>query len=212
MQNASSPTTEPRVGFIVGDDLDKLLVETLGHKVAEQAGGLPRPRFSIIRVNGSPQVRYIYPEIASLMERGCRRVIVVFDTEAIEGETAALLRQLQKGLFEWGLLERVDLVPVTPSTAGWILADREAVEQVAGAPVSEERSQRGAESREELEAWLGGEKRHLREKLGEVVTRLDPERIRAGNTDGSFAKFEACLLAALRLQVERGLAEGPVAS
>jgi hypothetical protein len=72
--------------------------------------------------------------------------------------------------------------------------------------------QGGSGLREELEKWLGGEKHHLREKLGEVVTRLRPERIRAGNTDGSFARFEECLLAAVRLQVERGLTEGPVAS
>ncbi|HEX8440033.1 hypothetical protein [Archangium sp.] len=212
MQNPSSLPEVPKVGFLVGDDLDKLLVETLGRKVVEQSGGLPQPRFSTIRVYGSPQVRYIYPEIATLVERGCRRVIVVFDTETIEGEPATLLRELQKGLVEWGLLERVDLMPVTPSTAGWILADREAVEQVAGAPLLEECLPRGAGPREELEAWLGGEKHHLQEKLGEVVTRLSPERIRARNTDGSFARFEECLLAAIRLQVERGLAEGPSVS
>lgn len=180
------PLPPRRIGFIVDGDTDKLLVETLGRKVLSPLA--PPPCLATVRVYGSPWVRYIFPELSWLLEKGCDKVLAVFDTETEDPrEIDSLLAGLQVGLARWRMLDKVDLVPVTPDITRWLLADNRLLEQVPGALELAAHLREARDPRWSLQ-HLSAESQAVLETL---ISRLDPERLRA--QEPSFDRFARAL-------------------
>jgi hypothetical protein len=174
------------LGLIVERDLHKRCVETLARKTVAQLHPASRLLLATIRVGDAPWQRFIFPEVVSLLERGCQHVLVVFDTHTTDAQDiASQVRTIRGPLAAAGLMDRVVLLPVAPSILHWLLADRAALAQVAEGPVPRHRLRRSDDLPAFLEALFGQEPS---DKLEALLAQLDPSRI--AHRDACFAEFQ----------------------
>jgi hypothetical protein len=186
MTHEHSSAPQPKLGFLVEGDVDKLLVEVLARKVASQLSPPVQPRLATVRLAGTPRVRKMISEILFLVDKGYTPAVVVFDTDTVPPDS--YVAELESRLAANRVHDLARLVPVIPCIEAWVLADEAAVQQVAGKPPPSAAERADRTPKEVLEQWLGGWGPREQEQ---VAALLDPERIRLH--DASFAHFEQLL-------------------
>jgi hypothetical protein len=188
--------TPPKLGFIVERDLHKLCVESLARRTAAQVHPTLQPQLATIRVGDAPWQRYIFPEVVNLLARGCRRVLVVFDTNTTDAQDiASQVSTLRGPLAAAGLMDRVALIPVVPAIQRWLLMDRVALEHIVGARVPWRHPLRNDDPRAFLEELLGQEPR---DKLKALLAHLELARI--ARRAACFTQFQQNIIEALSLE------------
>jgi hypothetical protein len=196
MTTASSNTSQPKLGFLVQGDVEKLLVETLARKIAAQLPIPLEPRMGTIRFGGPFRVLTVVPEIHFMAEKGYAPVIMVFDEKVDEDPSRTNLFQVERLLMKYEFQSYARLIPVTPSIEAWVLADEDAVRQVAGTPTPPLASRDGKTPKEVLKQWLGGWDTVRQEAVARL---LEPVRIRM--REPSFLKFEQAVQEVLRARL-----------
>lgn len=186
MTHEHSSAPPPKLGFLVEDDVDKLVVEALARKVASRLSPPVQPRLATIRLAGTPRVRKMIPEILFLVDKGYVPAVVVFNTDTLPPDS--YVAELESRLAANRVHDLARLVPVIPSIEAWVLADEVAIQQVAGTPPPGPAERSDKTPKEVLEQWLGGWGPREQERVAEL---LDPERIRP--REPSFARFERLL-------------------
>ncbi len=201
MTTVSSEKSQPKLGFLVQKDVDKLVVETLARKIAAQLPVPVEPRIGTIRFGDSYRVLTVAPELQLMAEKGYAPVIMVFDEKVKEHPLRTNAYQVELLLMQYGFQSYARLVPVTPSIEAWVLADEEAVQQVAGTPPPPLASRVGKTPKEVLKQWLGrwGTGPWDTERQEAVAPLLEPARIRM--REPSFRTFEQAVQEVLQARL-----------
>ena len=116
--------TKYKVGFIVEGDRDKLIVETLSHRI------LPAEfDFHSVRIGGKAGLYTAYTTVLLFLDRDYQHTIIVFDKNESEDWLVPLVEET---LERYGLVDEATICPAVPAIEAWLLAEyEENPEQVA---------------------------------------------------------------------------------